>query len=125
VSHPSLLSDPSFERGRRRRLIAVKVVHTIAWAFFAGCILAIPVASWRGRHAEAAWLIGIVFVEVAILLANGWRCPLTAVAARFTEERHDNFDIYLPEWLAKYNKLIFGVIFCLGLAFALFQWLRA
>ena len=77
-------------------LVAMKVVHTIAWAFFAGCILAIPLASWLGNHALAAWLVGIVFVEVAILVANRWRCPLTSLAGRFTQERHDNFDIYLP-----------------------------
>lgn len=35
-------------------LVAVKIVHTIAWAFFAGCILAIPVASWQGHHTLAA-----------------------------------------------------------------------
>ena len=35
-------------------LVAVKIVHTIAWAFFAGCILAIPVASWHGHHTLAA-----------------------------------------------------------------------
>ena len=103
-------------------LAAVKVVHTVAWAFFAGCILAIPVASWQGNHAAAAWLTAIVFVEVAVLVVNGWRCPLTSLAARFTEERHDNFDIYLPLWLAKHNKLIFGVLFCFGIAFAYFRW---
>ena len=106
-------------------LVAVKVVHTIAWAFFAGCILAIPVASWQGHHALAAWLIAIVFVEVAVLLANGWRCPLTSLAARFTDERHDNFDIYLPEWLARHNKLIFGILYCVGLVFSLSRWVLA
>ncbi len=85
-------------------LRAVKVVHTIAWAFFAGCILAIPVYSWRGDFGTAVVLIGIVFVEVFILLANHWRCPLTHVAARYTDNREDNFDIYLPLWLARYNK---------------------
>ena len=103
-------------------LVAVKVAHTIAWAFFAGCILAIPVASWRGKHTLAAWLIGVVFVEVAILVVNGWRCPLTSLAGRFTEERHDNFDIYLPLWLARHNKSIFGALFCMGLVFAWAQW---
>ena len=103
-------------------LVAVKVVHTIAWAFFAGCILAIPVASWLGNHAAAAWLTAIVFVEIAILVVNGWRCPLTSLASRYTQERHDNFDIYLPLWLARHNKLIFGVLFCLGIAFAYFKW---
>jgi polyferredoxin len=105
-----------------RILVAVKVVHTIAWAFFAGCILAIPVASWLGKHTLAAWLIGIVLVEVAILVVNGWRCPLTSLASRFTEERHDNFDIYLPLWLARHNKSIFGVLFCLGIVYAYAQW---
>ena len=32
------------------------------------------------------------------------------MAARFTEERHDNFDIYLPLWLARHNMPIFGVL---------------
>jgi hypothetical protein len=103
-------------------LVVVKVAHTIAWAFFVGCILAIPVASWRGNHATAAWLTAIVLVEVAILVVNGWRCPLTSLATRFTDERHDNFDIYLPLWLARHNKLIFGVIFCLSIAFAYIRW---
>jgi hypothetical protein len=103
-------------------LVVVKIAHTVAWAFFAGCILAIPVASWRGHHVAAAWLSAIVLVEVVILAANGWRCPLTAVAARFTEARHDNFDIYLPLWLARHNKLIFGVLYVLGVAFACVRW---
>ena len=103
-------------------LVVVKVVHTIAWAFFAGCILAIPVASWQGNHAAAAWLTAIVLVEVGILVVNGWRCPLTSLAARYTHERHDNFDIYLPLWLARHNKLIFGVLFCLSIAFAYARW---
>ena len=96
--------------------------HTVAWGFFAGCILAIPVVSWWGRHVAVAWLSAIVLAEVVILVANGWRCPLTAVAARFTEQRHDNFDIYLPLWLARHNKLIFGALYLLGMAFAYFRW---
>ena len=103
-------------------LVAVKLVHTIAWAFFVGCILAIPVVSWQGNHSAAAWLAAIVFCEVGVLVMNGWRCPLTSLAARFTDDRHDNFDIYLPQWLAKHNKLIFGVVFCVGIVFAFAQW---
>lgn len=102
--------------------MTIKVVHTIAWAFFAGCILALPVASWQDEHGVAAWLILAVLLEVVVLALNGWRCPLTSVAARFTEDRRDNFDIYLPEWLARRNKLIFGALFCIGLLFALLRW---
>jgi hypothetical protein len=119
----TIMSQPSppFSQSARA-LVAVKVLHTIAWAFFAGCIVAIPIASSLGKHTLVAWLIGIVLVEVAILVANRWRCPLTLLAGRFTEERHDNFDIYLPLWLAKHNKTIFGVLFCVGIAYAYSQW---
>jgi hypothetical protein len=64
----------------------------------------------------ARTLILVVLAEVLVLIANDGHCPLTAVAARYTGDRRDNFDIYLPEWLARYNKLIFGSIYLLGVA---------
>jgi len=100
-------------------LHAVKLVHTIAWAFFAGCIIALPVATWFQRFDIALILIGIITVEVLILLVNRLRCPLTAVAARYTDDRRDNFDIYLPLWLARYNKQIFGTLFFAGVVYTL------
>jgi hypothetical protein len=104
-------------------LTIVKVIHTIAWAFFAACILAIPIAAWRGDLSVALGLISIVFVEVLILAANSRSCPLTKVAARYTDDRRANFDIYLPLWLARYNKQVFGGIFAAGLLFTLIKWL--
>jgi len=104
-------------------LVAIKVAHTVVWVFFVACIVAIPVASWLGEHRAAAWFAAIVFIDVAILLLNGWRCPLTSMAARYTEDRRDNFDIYLPEWLARHNKLIFGTLYAAGMAYALARWL--
>jgi hypothetical protein len=108
-----------------RRLRVIKAVHTLAWALFAGCILAIPPVSWHGHHRAAAWLGAIVLAEVLVLALNKWRCPLTAVAARYTDDRRPNFDIYLPEWVAKYNKQIFGPLYLAGVVFALANWLHA
>lgn len=105
------------------RLRAVKVVHTVAWAFFATCVLLIPVATWRGRPGAAGVLIGVVAVESLVLVLNAWRCPLTDVAARYTGDRSPNFDIYLPMWLAKYNKEIFGTLYVGGIAWTLLAWL--
>jgi len=56
---------------------------------------------------------------------NRFRCPLTDVAARYTEERAANFDIYLPEWLARHNQSLFGVLFVAGGLFTLWRWLVA
>jgi hypothetical protein len=107
-----------------RRLKTVKAVHTVAWLFFAGCIVAIPFASWAGAHAAAACLAAIVLVEVLVLAFNRWSCPLTAVAARYTQDRRPNFDIYLPLWLARYNKHIFGSLYAAGIVFAFLRWAR-
>jgi hypothetical protein len=103
----------------------VKVAHTLVWALFAGCIVALPVVAWHGSFDVAAILIGVVLVEVLILLVNRMRCPLTDLAARFTADRRDNFDIYLPRWLARYNKQIFGTLFVAGVVFTLLMWRRA
>ena len=108
-----------------RKLVAVKLAHTLAWAVFAGCIVAIPAVSWHGDHRAAFWLAAIVACEVVVLALNRWTCPLTPIAARYTGDRRDNFDIYLPEWLARHNKLIFGVLYIAGVVFALTRWFRA
>jgi hypothetical protein len=70
----------------------------------------------------ALLLIGIVMVEIAILAFNRMRCPLTAIAARYTSDRRDNFDIYLPLWVARYNKQIFGTLFGAGVLYTIIQW---
>lgn len=101
----------------------VKLIHTAAWAFFAGCIMAIPVVAWRGDFEAAGVLSVIVLVEVVVIVVNKWRCPLTPVAARYTEDRAANFDIYLPLWLARYNKEIFGSLYVAGLVYTLARWL--
>jgi len=103
-------------------LRTVKLLHTVAWAFFAGCILLVPLAAWQRRFDFALVLIMIVTVEVAVLVWNRFKCPLTDVAARYTDDRRDNFDIYLPLWLARYNKHIFGSLFAAGVLFTLIQW---
>jgi len=71
----------------RSALIPVKLLHTVVWAFFAGCVIALPVAALAARLRLAAWLGVAVLFEVAVLVANRMRCPLTAVAARCTGDR--------------------------------------
>jgi hypothetical protein len=103
-------------------LRTVKVLHTVAWAALVLVIAMVPVAAWRGDFGQAAVFAAIMFVEIAVLAANGMKCPLTTIAGRYTDDRRDNFDIYLPLWLATYNKRIFGTLFVLGLAFATLRW---
>lgn len=103
-------------------LLAIKTAHTLVWLFFVLCIFAIPIMSWRGNDGMAASFVAIVAIEVGILALNTWHCPMTPVAARFTECRASNFDIFLPAWLARYNKQIFGAIYAAFTLFAFAMW---
>ncbi len=100
----------------------IKLVHTAAWALFAGSIVVIPFAALGGRWRLTFGLIALVALECAVLVVNRMRCPLTDVAARYTEDRQDNFDIYLPLWLARYNKQIFGTLYAVGVVVAMVLW---
>ena len=102
----------------------VKLLHTVVWAALAACVFAIPAAAWVNNFGLAFVLIGVMIVEVVVLSLNGWRCPLTGVAGRYTDDRRDNFDIYLPLWLAKHNKTIFGSLFVAGVFFTIARWSR-
>ena len=116
--------DARSNSSRAKALVWIRLVHTAAWAFFAGCVLAIPFAGVMRNFRGAAILSGFVLLECAILATNDGRCPLTNLASRYTEDRRDNFDIYLPLWLARNNKSIFGTIFVLGELLVLALWLR-
>jgi hypothetical protein len=109
-----------FEIGSK--LVVIKSIHTIVWVFFVLCIVAIPVSAYYKQFTITACFVGAVLFEVIVLLMNRWSCPLTGLAAQYTTERQENFDIYLPLWLAKYNKLIFGWLFVLGTLYAAIQW---
>jgi hypothetical protein len=99
------------------KLRAIKLIHTLVWTIFAGSILAILVFAFIGLPQVAWGLIGFVSLEVVVLVANRMRCPLTDVAGRYTSDRQDNFDIYLPLWLARHNKQVFGGLYVAGIVY--------
>lgn len=92
-------------------LVGIKLAHTVIWALLAGSIVVLPVLAWAGWLRLAAILSVVIWVDCGVLLLNHWRCPLTDLAARYTEDRSPDFDIYMPVWLARHNKTIFGTLF--------------
>jgi hypothetical protein len=118
--------DSGARRSRPRNVLWwIRFVHTLFWALFAGAIVAIPIVTVVGALGWGLWLSLLVLVEVVVLLVNRMRCPFTGIAARYTDDRSDNFDIFLPAWLARHNKLIFGTLFALGELLFLWRWLAS
>jgi hypothetical protein len=109
------------DQGPIRALRRIKALHSAVWLLFAAGTLAVPVFARSDRFDLALTSAALVFVEVLVLAVNRWQCPLTGVAARYTADRRANFDIYLPEWLARHNKTLFGSLYLGGL---LYTWLR-
>lgn len=114
-----------FQAHLRSRLVPIRLLHTAVWLFFCVCVFALPVAGTCRRFGWAVVLTAPILLECLVLLLNHSRCPLTDLAARYTPDRADNFDIYLPLWLARHNKAIFGTLFVIFEAFVLACWLQS
>jgi hypothetical protein len=108
--------------GQRFKLIVLKLVHTLVWivmttANFAGFYLAF-IGTFNSWFYFCVALLG---GEIVVILANSWHCPLTDVMAKYTDNRAANFDIYLPEWLARNNIRIFSGLITLEIMIVLFR----
>ena len=107
-----------------RKLIIVKWIHSIIWMFFNLIIFYLYYAAIANKIDKWVWIcIGIILLEGVVLLFFKRICPITLIARRYSDSTQDNFDIFLPNWLAKYNKLIYTILFIvvlLMLAFRLF-----
>ncbi len=104
------------------KLLVIKLIHSLVWLFFVSVIAFVVYSGAANEISLSVWVaIGLVVFEGILLLANNGKCPLTPIAARYTESREDNFDIFLPKWLARYNKHIFTTIFAGGVALVLWR----
>lgn len=95
----------------RQKLIAIKLLHTAVWLFMNVVIFYVLYAVLTGRIDRWLWIgLSVIGLECLVLLIFKMACPLTLVARRYSSSQLPNFDIYLPLWLAKYNKHIYGII---------------
>ncbi|MCB5274380.1 hypothetical protein BJG92_01913 [Arthrobacter sp. SO5] len=89
------------EAGRASLLRAVKAFHTFAWFTIEACMAYVLYAGVRGRTDRTVGLAaGVVTAETLVFAANGFHCPLTAVAKDLGDKTGSVTDIYLPQWLA-------------------------
>lgn len=67
---------------------------------------------------------GFFALEAGILLIYDMHCPLTLVASNYTKDLTVGFDIFLPSWLAKYNKLIYSIILSVVFIITIYQLIK-
>jgi hypothetical protein len=64
---------------------------------------------------------GLIILEGITLLIFKLYCPLTIIARKYSNSSKANFDIYLPNWLAKHNKLIYTSILGVIIILTIYQ----
>ena len=107
---------------RTQKLLAIKLTHTLIWVVFVVVIFYVLYSGVSDDVNTYTWIgIGLVLGEGIVLLIFNKFCPLTLVARKYSNSQKDNFDIFLPNWLAKYNKLIFTTIFIFALLLVLIR----
>jgi len=105
-----------------KKLTAIKLVHTLIWLFFVIAIFYILYSGISNKITVTTWIaIGLIVAEGAVLVLFKMFCPLTLIARKYSDSDKDNFDIFLPNWLARYNKIIFTTIYLLGVIIVLIR----
>ena len=93
-------------------LTSIKILHTLIWFLFNVVIGYMLYAVITNNIGVLLWIgIGMIVMEGLVLLTFKMKCPLTLMARKYSHSTKENFDIFLPNWLAKYNKGIYTTIF--------------
>ena len=104
------------------KLQLIKTIHTIIWVFFNVVIFYLLYAVIINKIDKWVWIcLGLILLEGIILIAFKKMCPITLIARKFSNSQQDNFDIYLPNWLAKYNKEIYSIIVLIAIVILVYR----
>ena len=104
------------------KLTNIKIIHTIIWVFFNVVLFYMAYAVIVNKIGKFVWIgIGLILFEGVVLLCFKKMCPLTIMARKYSDSPNDNFDIYLPNWLARNNKLIYTTFFVIILCGILYR----
>jgi len=107
------------------KLTLIKIMHTIVWIFFNVVIFYMLYAVSTNKIDKWLWIgYGLILLEGLTLLLCKMYCPLTLWARKYSDSSKHNFDIYLPNWLAKYTKLIYTSILGIIIIITIYQLLR-
>jgi hypothetical protein len=92
-------------------IIFIKTMHTVIWVIMTTATFYIGYSVSIMRFDTVFYISFLLIVgESIVIMLNSWKCPLTNIASRYAHEDRPNFDIYLPEIIARYNKEIFSFI---------------
>jgi NhaP-type Na+/H+ or K+/H+ antiporter len=112
----------SMEMNDNKDLFWIKTLHTGIWLFFNVVIFYLLYAVISNKIDKWVWIcLVLIVMEGLILLVFKAVCPITLIARKYSDSQAHNFDIFLPEWLAKHNKTIYTSIVTISVIVLIYQ----
>lgn len=95
-----------------RSIAFIKSLHLVVFVLVSGLLAGFIYEVIAGRITYLTWITVAVFLaEGVVLIVNGWRCPLTAIAENLGSAHGQVTDILLPKWFADRVWVIYTWLF--------------
>jgi hypothetical protein len=82
-----------------RSIIFIKLIHTAIFVVMNVCLAILMLEVFVTKISYLSWLaIAALLTESVVLIANGWRCPISIYAENVGATNGHESDIFLPLW---------------------------
>jgi len=101
-----------------RSLTFIRFVHTVIFILLSVILAVLLYEVIADRITPLTWIAVALFTgEGIVLIASGWKCPLTAYAESLGADHGQVTDVFLPKWFADRVFVIYGGLFAVALLF--------
>ena len=98
--------------GLPRSIAFIKAAHTAVFVVLSALLVAVAYEVFADRITGVTWIgVTMFLAEGIVLIMNGWRCPLTAMAEKLGSPHGQITDTLLPKWFADRVFQVYGVLF--------------
>jgi hypothetical protein len=106
-----------------QRLTLVRAVHTAIYLVMASAALVVLAAGITGARGPWLWVaLALTAAESAVFAANGFKCPLTALAVKYGASMDGAWDTFFPERCTRHTFRVFGPVIVVGVALLVGRW---
>lgn len=112
-------------RDLMRSLVLIKSIHTAIFVVMNVCLAILIFEVITDRISYLSWIsIAALLTESVVLVANGWRCPISIYAQNIGVTDGHESDIFLPLWFTDRIPVVYGSVLAVTLVFFVIRLLR-
>ena len=101
-----------------RSIAFIKFIHTVVFVVLSALLAGLLYEVIANRMTAITWIAVTLFLaEGIVLVLNGWRCPLTAIAENLGSSHGQVTDTLLPKWFADHVFQVYSGLFVGALVF--------